>query len=79
MSEMKVRLAITVDPHVKAYVDQLVDSGEASSVSAAFNDAVVERMRRDRRARAAWNARVAQADPDRVARMMAHIDAQRTR
>ncbi|MEU0517865.1 hypothetical protein [Streptosporangium sp. NPDC006007] len=76
MSEKKTRITITVDPHLSAYAEQLVEAGEAPSVSAVFNDALTERIRRDRRVRAAWKARAAQANPDRVARMMEHIEGQ---
>lgn len=50
----------------------------SSSVSAAFNEAMAEKAYRDRRQRSLWKAKSEQADPDRVARMMAHIDQQLT-
>ncbi|MBG0818486.1 ribbon-helix-helix domain-containing protein [Planomonospora sp. ID82291] len=76
MSAKKSRITITIDPHLEAYVNDLVDAGKATSVSAAIADALAEKARRDRRARAALKARAAHADPDRVARMMAHIESQ---
>jgi hypothetical protein len=78
MSERKARLTITVDPSLSAYAEHLVDAGQAASVSAAFNEAMAEKVYRDRRRRSLWKAKSEQADPDRVARMMAHIDEQLT-
>lgn len=79
MSEKKARLTITVDPHLSAYAEHLVDVGHAASVSAAFNEAMAEKAHRDRRRRGLWRAKTEQADPGRVGRMMAHIDQQLTR
>ena len=76
MSGRKTRLTITVDPHLSAYAEQLVESGKASSVSAVFNDALSEKARRDRDALDRLKDIAARADPGQVARMMAHIDAQ---
>ena len=76
MSDRKARLTITVDSHLSAYAEQLVESGHASSVSAAFNEAMAEKAHRDRRRRSVWRAKSEQADPGRVARMLAHIDQQ---
>jgi hypothetical protein len=76
MSERKSRLTITVDPQLQAYAEQLVETGQAASVSAAFNDAMTEKAYRDRHRRSLWKARSDQADPERVARMMAAIDRQ---
>jgi hypothetical protein len=78
MSEKKTRLTITVDPHLAAYAERLVETGKASSVSAAFNDALAERVHRDRHARRWWAAKAAEAasDPDtsaRIDRMKTHI------
>jgi Arc/MetJ-type ribon-helix-helix transcriptional regulator len=78
MSQAKDRITITVDPQVRAYVERLVEAGRATSVSAAFNEAMTERMNRDRRVRALWKAKVAQAeaqaDHAKVDRMIAHVD-----
>lgn len=79
MSERKARLTITVDPYLSIYAEQLVQAGQAASVSAAFNDAMAEKAYRDRRRRSLWRARTEQADPDRVARMMAQVDQQLAR
>jgi Arc/MetJ-type ribon-helix-helix transcriptional regulator len=76
MSDRKDRLTITVDPHLSAYAEQLVKEGKAPSVSAVFNDALAEKARRDRRALDRLRETAAQADPAKVSRMMAHIDAQ---
>jgi Arc/MetJ-type ribon-helix-helix transcriptional regulator len=79
MSDRKTRLTITVDPHLSAYAERLVASGKAPSVSAVFNDALSEKERRDRHALDRLKEIAAQADPDKVARMMAHVDAQAAR
>ena len=76
MSDRKARLTITVDSHLSAYAEHLVESGRATSVSAAFNGAMAKQAYRDRRRRSLWRAKSEQADPDRVARMLAHIDQQ---
>lgn len=78
MSDRKAHLTITVDPHLSAYAERLVESGHAASVSVAFNDAMAEKAYRDRRRRSLWKEKAEQADPDRVARMMGHIDQQRS-
>ncbi|HEY3958659.1 MAG TPA: hypothetical protein VGM53_35295 [Streptosporangiaceae bacterium] len=76
MSDRKARLTITVDPHLSAYAEHLVEAGQAPSVSAAFSAAMEEKVYRDRRLRSLWNEKVAQADPAKVARMAAHVDRQ---
>jgi major membrane immunogen (membrane-anchored lipoprotein) len=76
MSEKKARLTITVDPYLSAYAEQLVDAGQAPSVSAVFNEAMAEKAYRDRRRRSLWKAKTESADPQRVGRMTAHIDQQ---
>ncbi|MEV0198149.1 hypothetical protein [Nonomuraea sp. NPDC050691] len=76
MSDNKKRITITVDPHLAAYAEQLVDAGKAESVSAAFNDAMAAKRRREQHALALLRERAAQADPHRVARLRKHIDAQ---
>jgi hypothetical protein len=45
-------------------------------VSAVFNEAMAEKAYRDRRRRSLWKAKTDAADPQRVGRMMAHIDQQ---
>jgi Arc/MetJ-type ribon-helix-helix transcriptional regulator len=76
MSDRKTRLTVTVDPHLAAYAEQLVAAGKASSVSAVFNDALTERVERDKRIRRRWREAAESADPDKVARMLAHVEAQ---
>jgi hypothetical protein len=76
MSDRKTRLTITVDPYLSAYAEQLVDAGQAASVSAAFNEAMAEMAYRDRRRRSLWKAKNDAADPQRVERMVAHVDQQ---
>jgi Arc/MetJ-type ribon-helix-helix transcriptional regulator len=76
MSDRKTRLTITVDPHLSAYAEQLVESGRAPSVSAVFNDALAERVERDKRIARRWKEITAQADMAQVERMIAHIEAQ---
>ncbi len=75
-SQRKSRLTITVDPDLSSYAERRVASGQAASGSAAFNQAMAEKACRDRRRRGLWKARGDQADPGRVARMMAHVDQQ---
>jgi len=76
MSDRKSRLTITVDPHLSAYAEQLVEAGRAPSVSAVFNDALAERVERDKRIRRRWKEAAERADTDKVARMLAHVEAQ---
>lgn len=71
-----MRLTVTVDPHLAAYAEQLVMAGKAASVSAVFNDALAERVERDKRIRRRWREAAERADPERVARMLAHVEAQ---
>ena len=76
MSARKTRLTITVDPQLSAYAEQLVEAGRAASVSAVFNDALADRIERDKRIRRRWVEAAERADHDKVARMFAHVDAQ---
>jgi Arc/MetJ-type ribon-helix-helix transcriptional regulator len=76
MSGRKTRLTVTVDPRLAAYAEQLVEAGKAPSVSAVFNDALAERVERDRRIRRRWKEAGEHADRAKVNRMKAHIDAQ---
>ena len=76
MSERKTRLTVTVDPRLAAYAEQLVEAGKAPSVSAVFNDALAERVERDRRIARRWKELTAQADMAQVERMIAHVEAQ---
>lgn len=76
MSDRKSRLTITVDSQLSDYAEHLVESGQAASVSAAFNDAMAAKAYRDRRRRSLWRAMAEQAGSDRVASMMRHLDQQ---
>jgi Arc/MetJ-type ribon-helix-helix transcriptional regulator len=76
MSDRKARLTVTVDPRLVAYAERLVEAGKAPSVSAVFNDALADRVQRDKRIRRRWNEAAERADPAKVARMMAHVEAQ---
>jgi Arc/MetJ-type ribon-helix-helix transcriptional regulator len=76
MSDRKTRLTVTIDPHLAAYAEQLVKAGKAPSVSAVFNDALAERVERDKRIRRRWKEATERADPEKVARMLAHVETQ---
>ncbi|WP_283136455.1 hypothetical protein [Rhizohabitans arisaemae] len=76
MSNRKVRVTITVDPEVLEYAEHLVSGGKATSVAAVFNEAIAEKRITDQRALALLQERAAQANPERVARMMAHVRRQ---
>jgi hypothetical protein len=76
MSERKTRITITVDPLTSAYAERMVREGQASSVSAAFSQALEEKAYRDRRLIGRLKEIASQADHAEVARMMAHVDAQ---
>lgn len=76
MSERKKRLTVTIDPHLAAYAEQLVETGKAPSVSAVVNDALEADRLRDQKARRLWKEAAEHADLAKVARMRAHVDAQ---
>jgi Arc/MetJ-type ribon-helix-helix transcriptional regulator len=76
MSGRKTRLTVTIDPHLAAYAEQLVETGNAPSVSAVFNDALAQRVERDKRIARRWKELTAQADTAQVERMIAHAEAQ---
>ena len=76
MSDRKTRLTVTIDPHLAAYAEQLVEAGKAPSVSALVNDALEADRLRDQKARRLWKEAAEHADPAKVARMRAHVDAQ---
>ena len=76
MSDRKARLTVTIDPHLAAYAERLVQDGKAASVSAVINDALEAQRLRDQRARKLWREAAERADPAKVARMIAHVDAQ---
>jgi Arc/MetJ-type ribon-helix-helix transcriptional regulator len=76
MSDRKTRLTVTIDPHLAAYAEHLVEAGKAPSVSAVVNRALEAEAQRDRDALNRLKEIAAQADPAKVARMAAHADAQ---
>lgn len=76
MSAGRAHLTITVDPRLSAYAEHLVETGKAASVSAVFNDALSEKEQRDRQDVDRLKEIAAQADEAKVARMLAHVDAQ---
>lgn len=76
MSERKTRFTVTVDPRVAAYAESLVEAGKAESVSAVVNEALWDQLAKDQRAARLWQDAAAKANPDRVARMLAHVEAQ---
>jgi Arc/MetJ-type ribon-helix-helix transcriptional regulator len=76
MSDRKIRVTVTIDPHLAAYAEHLVEAGKAPSVSAVVNDALTERVERDRRIARRWKELTAPADMAQVERMIAHVEAQ---
>jgi predicted ATPase len=76
MSVTKTRITITVDHRLAAYAEEQVEAGKAESVSAVFNSAMAGQIERDRRIMRRFREIAAQADPEKVARMMAHLKAQ---
>ena len=79
MSDRKIRVTVTIDPHLAAYAERLVEAGKALSVSAVVNDALEAERQRDQKARRLWREAAEHADPDKVARMLAHVEAQAAR
>jgi Arc/MetJ-type ribon-helix-helix transcriptional regulator len=76
MSDRKTRVTVTIDPHLAAYAERLVEAGKAPSVSAVVNGALEAERQRDQKARRLWREAAEHADPDKVARMLAHVEAQ---
>jgi Arc/MetJ-type ribon-helix-helix transcriptional regulator len=76
MSDRKARVTVTIDPHLAAYAEHLVEAGKAPSVSAVVNDALEADRLRDQKGRRLLKEAAERADPERVARMRAHVDAQ---
>jgi Arc/MetJ-type ribon-helix-helix transcriptional regulator len=76
MSERKTRVTVRIDPHLAEYAKLLVRAGKARSISAVINDALEQKSLRDRRGLSLLKAQAAQADPEKVARMKAGVDAQ---
>jgi Arc/MetJ-type ribon-helix-helix transcriptional regulator len=69
VSDRKIRVTVRLEP-------RLVEAGKAPSVSAVVNDALEARRQRDLKARRLWQEAAERADPDKVARMIAHVEAQ---
>lgn len=74
MGDRKTSLTVDVDPGLAAYAEHLVEAGKAPDVSAVINDALSEKVGRDGLDRLKETA--ARADPAKVDRMLAYIDAQ---
>src|SRR5512147_1008091 len=51
MSDRKIRVTVTIDPHLAAYAERLVEAGKAPSVSSVVNDALEAERQRDQKAR----------------------------
>ena len=76
VSDRKIRVTVTLEPHLAAYAQRLVEAGKAPSVSAVVNDALEAERQRDQKARRLWREAAERADPDQIARMLAHVEAQ---
>ncbi|WP_157594479.1 type II toxin-antitoxin system CcdA family antitoxin [Streptosporangium amethystogenes] len=69
----KETVSVTVDHDLLDHAGQRVGTG---SLSAYVNEALALKLQRERHRRALWNTKAADADPDHVARMMAHVESQ---
>ena len=67
MSDRKTRLTVTIDPHLAAYAEHLVEAGKAPSVSAVVNDALEAERQRDQKARRLWREAAERAVTSRAA------------
>src|ERR1700759_3712218 len=76
MSDRKTRVTVTIDPHLAAYAERLGEAGKAPSVSAVVNGALEAGRQGAQKARRLWREAAEHADPDKVARMLAHVEAQ---
>jgi Arc/MetJ-type ribon-helix-helix transcriptional regulator len=76
MSDRKIRVTVTIDPYLAAYAERLVEAGKSPSVSAVVNRALEAEAQRDRDALRRLRETAAKADPAKVARMVAHAEAQ---
>jgi Arc/MetJ-type ribon-helix-helix transcriptional regulator len=74
MGDRKKNLTVAVDSDLAVYAERLVQSGRAPDISAVVNDALSDKVGRDGLDRLRETA--ALADPAKVSRMLAHIDAQ---
>jgi Arc/MetJ-type ribon-helix-helix transcriptional regulator len=68
VSDRKIRVTVTLEPHLAAYAERLVEAGKAPSVSAVVNDALTERVERDRRIARRWKELTAQAELTAITR-----------
>ncbi|WP_433376382.1 type II toxin-antitoxin system CcdA family antitoxin [Streptosporangium sp. CA-115845] len=66
-------ISVTLDRNLLDHARRRVGTGPPS---AYVNEALTLEVRRERHRRALWNTKAADADPDRVARMMAHVESQ---
>jgi Arc/MetJ-type ribon-helix-helix transcriptional regulator len=78
MGERNTELTITIAPHLAAYAQRMVAAGTAPTISAVINDALEAQIRRDQRSRALWGEAAERADPEKVARMLARAEEQRS-
>ena len=76
MGDKQDRISVTIEPHLAAYAERLVETGKAPSVSAVINEALQEKAEHDRRVRSVWAAAVTESDPVKGARMAAYVDQQ---
>ncbi|MFI6454719.1 type II toxin-antitoxin system CcdA family antitoxin [Streptosporangium amethystogenes] len=72
----KETISVTVDRDLPDHARQRVGIG---SLSAYVNEALALKVQRERHRRALWNTKAADADPDRVARMTAHMESRAER
>ncbi|HLU74358.1 MAG TPA: type II toxin-antitoxin system CcdA family antitoxin [Nonomuraea sp.] len=78
MSKSRKRaVTVTVDADLLDYAESRADN-----VSAYVNEALADRVHRERRLRALWQSKVAEAKADpavtaKVDRMIAHVESQR--
>lgn len=76
MSGSNAEVTVVIAPRLAAYAEGLVAAGTAPTISAVINDALEAQRRRDQEARRLWKEAAERADPDAVARMRSHADAQ---
>ncbi|MEV5412771.1 type II toxin-antitoxin system CcdA family antitoxin [Thermopolyspora sp. NPDC052614] len=72
----KDTITVTVDHDLIEHAKAQVGEGKGRSLSDYVNEAIRERVARERRRRALWNARADKADEARVDRLLAHIESQ---
>ncbi|GGS84421.1 hypothetical protein GCM10010156_48790 [Planobispora rosea] len=72
----KETITVTLDPELVKYARSQIGGGDARSLSAYVNDALAAKVQQDRRRRAKLLALAAEADEDRVRRIMNNIERQ---